>query len=296
MSWILLSLFANVFFGLSVILDKFLNTKKIKSVYSFAVILNCIYLGFIIVTTYIQRDTFKFGNGALYSAIAGFFWFFMWIFFWKAMQKGEATRVSAIFFSQPIYSSLIGMFFFHESLNFLKWIGILVIVVGAVLSSLGGESHKKEVRSAYVFALLSALFSSIGNSISKYAMQDLPSLTVNCIAFYSSIPLYIFLLKNSVVRKEIVYALTNKMLLLQFSIRGFFGYMGIITFMSALSSGPISLVTAVSGTQPIFVLLFSLIISFMYPKVIHEEFGGKTLPAKLTALFLTVLGILLISL
>ncbi len=296
MSWILLSLLANVFFGLSVILDKFLNTKKIKSVYSFAVILNCIYLVFILITTYMQWNTFKFGNGALLSAMAGIFWFFMWIFFWKAMQNGEATRVSAIFFSQPIYSSIIGMFFFHETISILKWAGILIIVVGAVLSSIGGESHKKEVRSAYLFALLSALFSSVGNSISKYAMQDLPSLTVNCIAFYSSIPLYLFLLKNAEVRREIVSAFKNTSLLAQFSVRGLFGYMGIITFMSALSSGPISLVTAVSGTQPIFVLIFSVVISLLYPKVIHEEFGKKALPAKLSALFLTVLGILLISL
>jgi len=188
------------------------------------------------------------------------------------------------------------MFFFHESLNLLKWIGILTIVVGAVMSSMGGDSHKKEVRSAYFFALLSAIFSSIGNSISKFAMQDLPALTVNCIAFYSSIPLYLYLLKNSEVRKEIVSIFKDTKILLQFSIRGLFGYMGIITFMSALSSGPISLVTAVSGTQPIFVLIFSLILSFMYPKIIHEEFGGKALPTKLLALFLTVLGILLISL
>jgi len=292
----LLSLLANIFFGLSVIIDKFLNTKKIKSVYSFAVILNCIYLVFIIITTIIQRNTFAFGNGALLSAIAGVFWFFMWIFFWKAMQKGEATRVSAIFFSQPIYSSLIGVFFFHESLNLLKWFGILVIVIGAILSSIGGDSHKKEVRSAYIFALLSAIFSSIGNSISKYAMQDLPALSVNCIAFYSSIPLYLYLLKNSEVRKEVVFVFKDTKILLQFSVRGLFGYMGIITFMNALSTGPISLVTAVSGTQPIFVLIFSVIISFIYPKIIHEEFGGKTLPSKLTALFLTVLGIILISL
>jgi len=296
MSWIVLSLLANVFFGLSVIFDKFLNTKKIKSVYSFAVILNCIYLVFIIITTYIQRGAFAFGNGAMFSALAGIFWFFMWIFFWKAMQKGEATRVSAIFFSQPIYSSLIGVFFFHESLNLHKWFGILVIVIGAILSSIGGDSHKKEVRSAYIFALLSAIFSSIGNSISKYAMHDLPSLTVNCIAFYASIPLYLYLLKKIEVRKEVMSVFTDAKILFQFSIRGLFGYLGIITFMSALSAGPISLVTAVSGTQPLFVLIFSVIISLMYPKIIHEEFKGKALPAKLTALILTVFGIILISL
>lgn len=212
------------------------------------------------------------------------------------MQHGEATRVSAIFFSQPIYSSVIGIFFFNESLTLLKWVGIAVIVIGAILSSLGGESHKKEVRTAYLFALLSALFSSIGNSISKFAMIDMPSLTVNCIAFYSSIPLYIVLLKNTSVRKEVASAFSNVRLLTQFGIRGIFGYLGIITFMSALSSGPISLVTALSGTQPIFVLILSLVASVFFPKLIHEEFGKSVIGIKLLALFLTVIGILLVSL
>ncbi|MCX6732758.1 MAG: EamA family transporter [Candidatus Roizmanbacteria bacterium] len=296
MSWILYSLLANVCFGLTVILDKFLNTKKIKSVYSFAIILNLIYLFFILITTYIQRDTFIFNSGAIYSVIAGVFWFFMWICFWKAMQKGEATRVSAIFFSQPIYSSLIGVFIFHEVLTPLKWIGILIIVVGAVASSLGGENHKKEVRSAYLFALLSAVFSSIGNSISKYAMKDLPPLTVNCIAFYSTIPLYLFLLKDNTVVKEVKNTFKNMSLTIQFTVRGLFGYMGIILFMTALSTGPISLVTAVSGTQPLFVLVFSVLVSLLYPKAIHEEFNRRVLAPKLAALFLTVAGIIMISL
>lgn len=296
MSWILLALLANLFFGFSVILDKFLNTNKIKHVYSFAVILNTVYLFFILITTYFQWGTFVMGKSALLSVIAGFFWFFMWIFFWKAMQRGEATRVSAIFFSQPIYSSLIGIFFFGESLSFLKWVGIAVIVIGAILSSLGGESHKKEVKVAYLFALLSAVFSSVGNSISKFAMMDMPSLTVNCIAFYSSIPLYIFLLKGAAVRREVWSAFTNPKLMMQFGVRGIFGYLGIIAFMLSLSSGPISLVTALSGTQPIFVLILSLIATSLFPKLIHEEFGKKVLGAKLLALLLTVIGILLVSL
>lgn len=296
MPWMYFTIAANIFFGLSVLLDKFLNTKKIKSVYSFALILNSIYLIFIVITTFIQKGTFVFGGSALLSAVAGVFWFFMWIFFWKAMQSGEATRVSAIFFTQPIYSALIGTFFFHEQLTVLKWIGIGVIVVGAAFSSRGGESHKKEVRSAYIFALLSAVFSSIGNSISKYAMTDLPPLTVNCIAFYSTIPLYLFLLRDHVVVREVKDAFLNTKLLFQFALRGIFGYLGIILFMTALNTGPISLVTALSGTQPLFVLIFSLAVSFIFPKIIHEEFEKKVLLSKLLALFLTVAGIMMISL
>ena len=77
MSWIVLALISTVLFACAVILDKFINANRIKSVYSFAFLLNTAYLFFILVTTYFQRDTFIFGPGMIYSAIAGVFWFFM---------------------------------------------------------------------------------------------------------------------------------------------------------------------------------------------------------------------------
>lgn len=67
-----------------------------------------------------MRTTFTFSIGALYSVIAGLFWFIMWLFYWKALQKGEASRVSAVYFTVPIYSALIGMFFLHEVLLLLN--------------------------------------------------------------------------------------------------------------------------------------------------------------------------------
>ncbi len=296
MSWILYAFLANVLFAFTVIFDKFVNAKKIKSVYSFGIVLNAVYFVFILITTYFQRNTFVLGPSALYSVVAGILWFFMWIFFWKALQQGEASRVSAIFFTQPIYSALIGISFLHESLNFLKWVGIVVIVIGAILSSLGGESHKKEVRTAYLFALLAAVFSSVGNSVSKYAMNGLPPLTVNCIAFYATIPLYLFILKDKKILQEVVAALTDKRLMMQFSIRGLLGYVGIMLNMTAFGLGPLSLITAILGTQPMVILVISLLAALVFPKIIHEELGKKTLVPKLAALLLTVAGVVMISL
>lgn len=296
MSWTAAILLATFFFSLCVLADKFIHTNKIKSVYSYAILINAIYLIFIVITTYVQRGTFTLGSGAIYSGIAGCLWFFMWIFFWKALKVGEASRVSAIFFTQPIYASLFGMLFLQESLGLLKWIGIIVIVGGAIMSSLGGESHKKEVKTAYLFAFLAALFSATGNIISKYAMASLPPLTVNCIAFYSTIPLYIFLLKDKNVIPEIRATIKDIKLLMQFSVRGLLGYTGILLNMTAMGSGPISLVSAIGGSQPIMVLLISLILGAVFPKIIHEELGKKVLITKMIALVLTVTGVVLVSL
>jgi uncharacterized membrane protein len=295
MSWVIYILLATFFFSLCVIVDKTIHTNKIKSVYTYAIILNIIYLFFIVGTTYVQRGTFIWGMGALYSAIAGCFWFVMWLFFWKALKGGEASRVSAVFFTQPIYAALFGVFFLHESLNINKWVGIVVIVCGAIMSSLGGESHKKEVKTAYIFALLAAVFSAGGNIIGKYAMASTPPLTVNCIAFYSTIPLYLLLLLDKNVLPEVNAALKDIKLITQFSVRAILGYTGIVFNMIAMGLGPISLVSAVGGSQPIMILAISLIASQLFPKHIHEELGRKTILPKLSALILTVAGVAMVS-
>ena len=295
MSWITLALLANIFFGLANIFDKFFNSKKIKSVYTFAILVNLIYLGFVVVITFILRDTFTAGLPAVYSSIAGLLWFFMWIFFWKAMQTGEASRVSAIFFSQPLFSAVIAVLFLGETLNSQKWLGILFIVIGAFLSSWEGKGNKNGFKKAYVFAIIAALLSALGNAVSKYAMSDLPSLTVNSIAFYATIPLYLVLLRNEEVFKEVKENLLNKKVMFQFLIRGTIGYAGIIAFMLSLGQGKYSLVSAISGTQPLFVLILSVLFTVLMPKTIHEEISRKSLMEKSLAITLIVVGAMMIS-
>lgn len=295
MSWITAAILATVLFTLCVIFDKFFGSKKIKSVYSFAVLLNIIYFPFTFITAYIMRDTFKMSLGVLYSFLAGAAWFTMWIFYWKALQKGEPSRVAAVFFTTPIFSALLGLLFLNEGLSLFKWTGIVTIVLGAVLSSLGGESHKRDTKIAYLFALIAAVCAAVGNALSKYAMVDLPPLSVNSIAYFTTIPFYLFLLRNTAVRHEVVSTLKQFRMIAQFGLRGLLGYGAIMLNMTAMGLGTVSLVVAIGGSQPILILLISLLLSLLFPHVIHEELGKKTLLPKLAALVLTVAGVVMIS-
>jgi len=295
MSWIILTLLANTFFSLTNIFDKFFNSKKIKSVYTFAFLLNLVYFFFVLVVSLFMWKTFVLNWSVLYATIAGVFWFLMWICFWKAMQTGEASRVTAIFFAQPIFSAIIAVIFFEEKLNGLKWLAILMIVIGAFLSSWEGKSKKFTFNKAYLFAIAAAVLSASGNAVSKFAMNGLPSLTVNSVAFFATIPLYLLLLKNKKVFKEVKDNLKDKKIMGQFFMRGLIGYLGIFSWMLALGLGPLALTSALSGTQPIFVLIFSVICSILLPKYIHEEISKKSLIEKSLAIILIVTGAMLIS-
>ncbi len=295
MSWITAAIASTILFSFCVLFDKFVGTSKIKSVYSFAFVMNVMYLPFTCIATYFLRNTFMWGWALLFSCLAGVSWFIMWLFYWTALQKGEASRVAAVFFTTPIWSAFIGLFFLNERLVAFKWVGIMVIVCGAVLSSLGGSSHKKDTDIAYVYALLAAIFGAIGNAISKYAMGSLSPFTVNCVAFYATLPLYLVLLRDTSVFHEVQSTLSNVKLSAQFLVRGLLGYSAIMLNMMAMGMGVVSLVSAIGGAQPMVILVLSLIASTLFPKLIHEELGKKTLLPKLTALILTVVGVVMIS-
>ena len=69
-----------------------------------------------------------------------------------------------------------------------------------------------------------------------------------------------------------------------------------LIFMTiAASVGFISLVGALTAVQPFFVLLFAIILSIFYPKIIKEEISKSTILIKFTATFLMFLGIILIT-
>ena len=295
MSWVSASIFATLLFSFCVLFDKYIGTSKIKSVYSFAILINVAYLPFVLITAYLLRSTFSLSISVFYSFLAGSAWFVMWIFYWNALKNGEPSRVAALFFTTPIYAAIIGIFFLHESLTVIKWVGLLIIVAGATLASLDGKSQKEERKLAYLFALLAALFSAIGNAFSKHAMVGLPPLMVNCIAYFSTIPFYLFLLKGKGVFAEVKNTLLNKKMVFQFGVRGFLGFGAIMLNMTAMGLGIVSLVTAIGGSQPILILILSLIASALFPHVIHEELGRKATLPKLAALILTVAGVVMIS-
>ena len=78
---------------------------------------------------------------------------------------------------------------------------------------------------------------------------------------------------------------------------GEFGYGGFAVAWSlfAISSGPISVVSALIGTRPIFVFLYSTILSSSMFKVMDEPLERKTITTKIIAIGMVVAGIATIS-
>lgn len=293
--WLIFAILSNTLFGLTNIFDKFFNTKKIKSAYSFAFLLNFAFFFIYLTSLFFVKDKLVFGRVIVQASISGVFWFLMWIFLFKAMQKGEASRVSAIFFTQPVFSALIAVLFLNEKLSLVDWLGILMIVVGAFMVTWERKSREKIVNIAYIYALIAAVLSSTGNAVAKDAMVTMSSVALNAISFFAAVPLYFLLLINKDVLREVRANIKDGKTMLLFFIRSIIGYVGLLSLLVALKIGSLSIVSAISGTQPLFVLSMSILFSIFAPKVVHESVDSKTISKKLLAIVLIVAGAISIS-
>lgn len=240
--------------------------------------------------------TFVWGSFFVWAVVSGFFYFFMWIFWFKALSGGEVSRSSAIFFTQPLFNSILAVLFLGENLMPLKWLAIFMIVVGAVFSSIEGKKTKQGFNYAYIFAVLASVISAAGNTISKHATTVLPAITVSSIGFFATLPFYFIFLKDKEVLEETKKSFADKKLLGLIFFRGLIGFAAIGLFMSAIESGPVSLVSALNGSQPLIVLTLSVLISLFFPKIIKEDISKKSMIYKIISVVLIVGGAVIISL
>lgn len=62
----------------------------------------------------------------------------------------------------------------------------------------------------------------------------------------------------------------------------------------AISVASVSLVSVLAGFQPVFLLLYGLILSHWFPNIIKEEVNRKVIGLKVVAIFLIFAGLILI--
>jgi len=228
------------------------------------------------------------------AVLSGPVYFLMWVFWWQSLKSGEISRSVAIFSTAPLFNALLAVLFLGEHLTSFKWLAIFLIVTGAAICSWENKPGSR-FNFAYILAVLAAIFQAIGNVVSKFAMKEISPLTIYVICFYASLPLYLILLTKRGVLTEVKVNLIDKKVVIGLFFRSFILFMAILLFYLALASGPVSEVSAMGGTGPLFALFYSTIISLFWPKFIKEDLRRQVLLAKTVAIILIVAGVVLIN-
>ena len=210
----------------------------------------------------------------------------------------EASRASAIIHTFPVFVAILAVLFLGETLGLSQWIAIFVVVSGAITISLWGASNGRIIRFNKGLPVLlgASLFTALALLTGKYALEELPLWFVYSLRNYGMATIFLFLWRPGAFR-QLYRALTNKQTLIVLLLAEFIlAPLAVMLNVAAINLGPVSLVSTVTATRPVFVFVYGSILSISAIRLLDEPLELKTLAVKLGAIIMIVAGIAALTL
>ncbi len=225
---------------------------------------------------------------------SGFFTNLYILPYFKALSEDETSRVIPLFQLVPIFVLFLSFFLLGEKLLPKQYLGSVLIISGSFLISLKEFSLKIfRLRPAFWHMMLSSLLVAFSVVLYKFGVATIP--------FWQTLPYEAFGIalgalavwsygKNKIIFKKetkkmqkrvFVVMSCNELLYLVCRYSAYF----------ALSLIPASIVSLLGGSQPVFVLLYGIILSLWFPKILKEVISKKVLGQKIFSIILIFIGL-----
>lgn len=213
--------------------------------------------------------------------------------YFKALEKNDATVIIVMFQSCPVFSYILSVICFNESLLLKQIIGGLIIILSAIMISFDfGEETKTGKLSSLVLMLASSFLYSSYYIFFEFAMQKAE---YNVVAFWYQLGLLIigivFLLINS-YRKEFINMIkTNGIKYLTLNVvNESLNLVGVLLINFANFLIPLALVNVLNGFHGVFVFLIGAIGTLLFPKIFSENLSKKVVLQKAGCILLGIVG------
>ena len=286
-------------FGIVTVLDKRLASYNMPSLVAFYMGVMISLLGYATVSIIITGIPQHLPPDRFIAAIvSGLCWGGALAMMFWGYKLEEASRASAIIHTFPVFVAILAVVFLGETLGLGQWIAIFIVVSGAITISLWGASDGRLIRfNKGLPVLLSAsLFTALALLAGKYALEELPMWFVYSLRNYGMATIFLFLWRPGAF-KQLYKALSNKQTLIVLLLAEFIlAPLAVMLNVLAIKLGPVSLVSTVTATRPVFVFVFGSILSISAIKLLDEPLEIKTLSVKLGAIIMIVAGIAALTL
>jgi len=296
MSWVLFALGAAFTFALTNVIDKFILSKWIENELIPVVILGFVGLVFAGFVYFFRGFSFLSWVNVVLAFLAGVVSILFMVFYFRAVQVEEVSRVVPLFSFVPVFTAVLAAFFLGEIFSVERYFGVVLVVAGSLFVSVRSLSDLRWLRlgRAFWFMVLAAFFSAVFGVMVKYLLEFSDYLTVFSYtrlgAVVAVIPLFYFYLPDlkDTVRKHEGSAVSL------ISFNGLLGILAALLMTIALSIGYATLVNTLGGIQPFFVLFLTVFLSLFFPGVLEEELDRVTVVVKVFSISLMLVGVYLV--
>ena len=233
------------------------------------------------------------GNAVIAALLAGFVYLFANLYYYKAVQSGEVSRVIPLLYLDALITAVLSGMYLGEIFSPLKYLGILLVVLGAILISYQKGLHIKNNKAVW-FCLVAALLFAVYDLLLKVSFNNGDFWTVfayiRLATFAGLLPMYF--LKGKTIVDLAVRQTRGFFIVLSSNI---LGILGVVFFGLSVARGYVALAASLAAIQPFTVFLIVLGLSLFYPKVLKEEQGKMIFAQKLAAIILMFIGVMLIT-
>jgi len=215
-----------------------------------------------------------------------------------SLKREEVSRVIPVVYTYPVFVAIMAALLLGETLYYLQWIAIIIVVSGAVMVSARKSPNGSATWLGKPLLLLfsSSLLFAMADIASKYALAYISFW--NMFWFGAFCISGIFLLAS--IRPHIIRQLSNmkqrSSTIALVALNETLAPIGIVLLFWAMQRGPVSLVSTVVSSRPIFVFIYALIISRVSPMFLEYQPGKAMLALRLIAITMIFGGIAIIYL
>jgi len=310
MLWIIFTILAYFLLSLTALVDEILLTKRFirPKVYAF-------YVGILgILVLVLIPFGFEMPNIFIMSLaiLSGALWIFALLSLYEALRRYEISRViPAIGGILPIFTLGLSYLFAWqqgnplEGLSYLKILSFLLLISGSVLITWKGKEiiNKKSLGLSILTAFLFAL--SFTTTKIVFLEQHFISgliwlriggfLTALLFIFFKEVREELFE-KIKIKKKKALFE--NPKLAVLFLFNQIIGAGAGILQSLAIYLAPImylAFINAMEGIRYVFILIFTIILSSKFPKILSEKMTKPILFKKVLAIILVVVGLIILA-
>lgn len=299
MDWVSTAILSAAVFGIANIVDSHLLSRRKPGLRVFLLFAGIPYLLYSLILFYRFPFPEGIGPGPLLAAIvSGILRATGVTLLIVSLQKEEVSRVMPVFHTYPIYVAIMAIPLLGESLHFLQWLAIIIVVAGAAIIS--GErpsaGSTSRLSRSFIIVVLSCLLVAAADITSKYALGyltfwNLYGITILCMgALYWMVSIrpgtFRKIREMKQKRATITTILANHIVT----------PVAIGLMFLAMSGGPIALVSTILSSRPIFILIDSLIAGLLFPGFLLKLPGTRGIIIRFIATAMIVGGVTIIYL
>ena len=297
--WASIAVLSTAIIGLVNIIDSHLISRRMPSLRAFLLPASIVTLIFGLVLFYLFPLPEDIGIWPLTVTIAsGMLRTFSVGILLYTMKREEVSRVIPVANTYPVFVAIMAVPLLGETLHYPQWIAIIIVVAGAVMVSARRSPGGSTTWLGRSFFLLigSSLFMAVSNVAAKYALAYISFWNMFYIGAFCMSGFFLLISLRPQILKELGNMKRRNSAMTLLAINEILVVIGAVLLFWAMARGPVSLVSTIVSSRPIFVVIYALILSRASPMFLEWQSGKGILALRLIAITMIVGGIAIIYL